>query len=62
MLSTPLSHPLSRLDIDVLYCKHDLIPEWDDPKQTFVPVLLPDEMSINDNLLMPFLRQLTEGD
>ena len=53
--------PEHRLDIDVLYCKHVLIPEWDDPKQTFTPVLLPDEMSNNENLLMPFLRRLSYG-
>ena len=50
-----------RLDIDVLYCKHVLVPEWDDPKQSFSPILLPDEMASNDNLLMPFLRRLSYG-
>ena len=53
--------PEHRLAIDVLYCKHLIIPEWDDPGQTFTPVLLPDEMSINENLLMPFLRRLSYG-
>lgn len=53
--------PEHRLDIDVLYCKHVLIPEWDDPEQTFAPVLLPDEMSSNADLLMPFLRRLSYG-
>lgn len=53
--------PEHRLDIDVLYCKHLILPEWDDPGQTFTPVLLPDEMGINENLLMPFLRRLSYG-
>ena len=53
--------PQHRLDIDVLYCKHILVPEWDDSKQTFTPVLLPDEIAINDSLLMPFLRRLSYG-
>ena len=53
--------PEHRLAIDVLYCKHLIIPEWDDHGQTFTPVLLPDEMSINENLLMPFLRRLSYG-
>ena len=53
--------PEHRLAIDVLYCKHVLIPEWDDPKQTFSPVLLPDEMANNANWLMPFLRRLSYG-
>ena len=50
-----------RLNVDVLYCKHILVPEWDDPKQSFSPILLPDEMASNDNLLMPFLRRLSYG-
>ncbi len=50
-----------RLNIDVLYCKHVLVPEWDDPKQSFSPILLPDEFANNDNLLMPFLRRLSYG-
>lgn len=50
-----------RLDIDVLYCKHFLIPEWDKPKQTFTPVLLPDELANNEALFMPFLRRLSYG-
>lgn len=53
--------PEHRLDIDVLYCKHFLIPGWDSPKQTFDPVLLPDEMLNNDALFMPFLRRLSYG-
>ena len=53
--------PVHRLDIDVLYCKHFIIPQWDDPKHTFAPVLLPDEMRINESLLMPFLRRLSYG-
>ena len=50
-----------RLNIDVLYCKHILVPEWDNPKQSFSPILLPDEMASNDNVLMPFLRRLSYG-
>ena len=53
--------PVHRLDIDVLYCKHCIIPKWDDPKQTFTSVLLPDEMRINESLLMLFLRRLSYG-
>ncbi len=53
--------PEHRLDIDVLYCKHFLVPEWDKPKQTFKPVLLPDDMSSNESLFMPFLRRLSYG-
>jgi len=53
--------PGHRLDIDVLYCKHFVIPEWDDPKQIFEPVLLPDEVSNNEHLFMPFLRRLSYG-
>ncbi|RKZ43625.1 MAG: hypothetical protein DRQ58_12380 [Gammaproteobacteria bacterium] len=53
--------PEHRLDIDVLYCKHFLVPEWDKPKQTFKPVLLPDDMSGNESLFMPFLRRLSYG-
>ena len=53
--------PEHRLDIDVLYCKHIIIPEWDDLTQTFTPVLLADEISINENLLTPFLRRLSYG-
>ena len=50
-----------RLSIDVLYCQHFLIPEWDKPKQSFSPVLLPDELPNNKALLMPFLRRLSYG-
>lgn len=53
--------PQHRLDIDVLYCKHLIIPEWDDSGQIFPPVLLPDEMASNETLLMPFLRRLSYG-
>ena len=53
--------PGHQLDIDVLYCKHFLIPEWDQPGQTFAPVLLPDDMSSNEVLFMPFLRRLSYG-
>lgn len=50
-----------RMDIDVLYCKCFVIPEWDKPKQTFKPVLLPDDMPHNEALFMPFLRRLSYG-
>jgi len=53
--------PEFRFNIDVLYCKHFLIPEWDQPGQSFAPVLLPDDMSGNEQLLMPFLRRLSYG-
>ena len=53
--------PEHRLDIDVLYCKHFVVPEWDDPKQLFEPVLLPDDMPNNERLFMPFLRRLSYG-
>jgi len=50
-----------RLTIDVLYCRHFIIPEWDEPKQTFAPVLLPDDMPHNEALFLPFLRRLSYG-
>lgn len=50
-----------RLDIDVLYCRHFFIPEWDDPKQSFEAVLLPDDMPHNKALFLPFLRRLSYG-
>lgn len=53
--------PEHRLDIDVLYCKHVVVPEWDCPKQLFEPVLLPDDMPNNERLFMPFLRRLSYG-
>ncbi len=53
--------PQYRFNIDVLYCKHFLIPEWDAPEQSFTAVLLPDDFSGNDALLMPFLRRLSYG-
>jgi fido (protein-threonine AMPylation protein) len=53
--------PEHRLDIDVLYCRHFLIPEWDNPRQTFAPVLLPDDMPRNEALFMPFLRRISYG-
>ncbi len=53
--------PEHRLDIDVLYCKHFIIPEWDRPEQHFKPVLLPDELPNNEQLFMPFLRRLSYG-
>ena len=53
--------PEYRFNIDVLYCKHFLIPEWDKPGQSFSPVLLPDSLPKNKALLMPFLRRLSYG-
>jgi fido (protein-threonine AMPylation protein) len=53
--------PKHRLDIDVLYCKHFIIPQWDNPKQTFEPVLLPDNMPHNETSFLPFLRRLSYG-
>ncbi len=50
-----------RLDIDVLYCQHFLIPEWDVPKQTFATVLLPDTLPHNEAQFLPFLRRLSYG-
>lgn len=50
-----------RLNIDVLYCQHFVIPEWDTNKQNFETVLLPDKMPHNKALFMPFLRQLSYG-
>ena len=50
-----------RLDIDVLYCQYFLIPEWDVPKQTYTPVLLPDTLPHNEALFLPFLRRLSYG-
>ncbi len=53
--------PDHRLDIDVLYCKHFVIPDWDKSRQTFDAVLLPDDMPNNEALFMPFLRRLSYG-
>ena len=53
--------PEYRLDVDVLYCKHVVVPQWDDSRQTFEPVLLPDDMPNNERLFMPFLRRLSYG-
>jgi len=50
-----------RLNIDILYCRIFLIPEWDQPKQVFEPVLLPDDMPHNEALFLPFLRRLSYG-
>lgn len=50
-----------RMDIDVLYCKIFLIPVWDKAKQTFDPILLPDDMPHNEAHFLPFLRRLTYG-
>lgn len=51
----------NRLNIDVLYCRHFVVPEWDDPKKTYQPVLLPDDMPHNEALFLPFLRRLSYG-
>jgi len=51
----------NRFNIDVLYCKHFVIPDWDQPNQTFEPGLLPDDMPHNQKMFMPFLRQLSYG-
>jgi len=51
----------NRFNIDVLYCKHFVVPEWDKPKQSFEPVLLPDNMPNNSQVFMPFLRRLSYG-
>jgi len=50
-----------RLTIDVLYCKHLIIPDWDKNSQSYAPVLLPDVMTYQDALVMPFLRRLSLG-
>lgn len=50
-----------RLNIDILYCRIFLVPEWDQPKQAFEPVLLPDDMPHNEALFLPFLRRLSYG-
>lgn len=50
-----------RLDIDVLFCRVFIIPAWDKPKQTFEPVLLPDDLSHNEAFLLPFLRNISYG-
>ena len=51
----------NRFNIDLLYCKYFVIPQWDKSKQTFAPVLLPDDMPNNHSLFMPFLRRLSYG-
>jgi len=51
----------NRFNIDVLYCKRFVVPDWDQPNQTFEPVLLPDAMQHNQKMFMPFLRQLSYG-
>jgi hypothetical protein len=50
-----------RLTIDVLYCQRFLIPEWDNPKQTFEPIWLPDAMRHNAPVFLPFIRRLSYG-
>jgi len=51
----------NRFNIDVLYCKHFVVPEWDKPKQNYDAVLLPDDMPHNHHVFMPFLRRLSYG-
>ncbi len=51
----------NRFNIDVLYCKHFVVPEWDKPKQSFDAVLLPDDMPNNHHVFMPFLRRISYG-
>jgi len=51
----------NRFNIDVLYCKHFVVPEWDKPKQTYDAVLLPDDMPHNHQVFIPFLRRLSYG-
>lgn len=53
--------PEYRFNIDTLYCKHFLIPEWDKPGQSYAPVLLPDSFPNNEAIFMPFLRRLSYG-
>ncbi len=53
--------PDHRLDLDVLYCKVFTVPEWDKSQKEFDPVLLPDELSHNDELLLSYLRHLSYG-
>ena len=50
-----------QLNIDVLYCQHFLIPEWDQPKQHYEPILLPDDMLHNEQVFLPFIRRLSYG-
>jgi len=50
-----------RFNIDVLCCKHFVIPEWDKKSRSISPVLLPDDLSGNDALLSPFLRRISYG-
>jgi hypothetical protein len=53
--------PAYRLNIDILYCKHFLIPEWDKQRDALPSVLLPDDMSRQPALWMPLLRRLSFG-
>jgi len=53
--------PAHRLTIDILYCKHFLIPEWDKQGQPRSPVLLPDDMARRPDLWMSFLHRLSFG-
>jgi Fic family protein len=50
-----------QLSIDVLYCRHFLIPEWDNPRQQFEAILLPDDMPHNEQVFLPFIRRLSFG-
>ena len=51
----------NRFHIDVLYCKHFVVPKWDNSKESFPAVLLPDSMTHNDAVMMPFLRKMSYG-
>jgi fido (protein-threonine AMPylation protein) len=51
----------NRFNIDVLYCKHFVVPEWDTQRQSFEPVLLPDNMLNNHKVFVLFLRRLSYG-
>lgn len=50
-----------QFEVDVLYCKHIIIPDWDEPKQVFKAPLLPDDMQHNERLFLPFIRNLSYG-
>jgi len=53
--------PVHRLSIDTLYCTHFIIPEWDDPKQKFDGVLLPDDVPNRSAVFDPFIRRISFG-
>ncbi len=49
-----------QLEIDVLYCRIFLIPEWDHD-QSFEPVLVPDKLLNSKHLFLPYLKALSFG-